>query len=160
MTLFPDGREVMQFGHFPLIIDGEETEAVSGERFESVDPASGSPIATVARAGPADVDRAVDSARHAYRDVWRPMPVAERGHILRRISVLIREQADELSQLETLDTGKPLRESKADVEAAARYFDYYAGLADKLFGDTIPISTESFAYTVREPFGITGHITP
>jgi aldehyde dehydrogenase (NAD+)/betaine-aldehyde dehydrogenase len=146
--------------HASLIIDGKAVEAVSGERFESLDPANGQAIATVSRGGPPDIDRAVAAARRAYEQAWRPMPTAERGQILRRIAELIREYAEELSELESRDTGKPLSQARTDVGVASRYFDFYAGVADKLFGETIPIAPESFAYTVREPYGVTGHIVP
>jgi aldehyde dehydrogenase (NAD+)/betaine-aldehyde dehydrogenase len=143
-----------------LVIDGQAAEAVSGQRFESLDPSTGERIATISRGGAPDIDRAVAAARRAYEQAWRPMPTAERGRILRRMADLIRGAAEELSELESRDTGKPLSQARTDVAVAGRYFDFYAGVADKLFGDTIPISPEAFAYTIREPFGVTGHIVP
>lgn len=146
--------------HAPLIIDGAPGEAASGQRFDSLDPSTGERIATVARGAAPDIDRAVGAARRAYEQAWRPMPTAERGRILRRVAELIRAAAEELSALESCDTGKPLSQARTDVAVASRYFDFYAGVADKLFGDTIPISPDAFAYTIREPFGVTGHIVP
>src|SRR6266702_7692543 len=115
-----------------LIIDGEAVDAASGQRFESLDPSTGEAIATVARGGGPDIDRAVAAARRAYEQDWRPMPTAERGRILRRMADLIRDAAEELSALESRDTGKPLSQARTDVAVAARYFDFYAGVADKL----------------------------
>lgn len=143
-----------------LIIDGAATSAASGQVFEAVDPATAEVIGTVARGGAEDIDRAVAAARRAYQQAWRPLPVAERGRILRTMGDLIRAGAEDLAVLESRDTGKPISQARTDVSVAARYFEYYAGVADKLFGETIPISQGTFAYTVREPFGVTGHIVP
>ena len=146
--------------HYPLVIGGKETDAASGRRFETVDPATGQALATVARADAADVDAAVAAAREALRGAWRPMAPAERGRLLRALSDLMSDRSEELARLESLDSGKPLTQARTDVTVAARYFEFYAGLADKLLGETIPISPDLFAYTVREPYGVTGHIVP
>src|SRR5918993_2705627 len=146
--------------HYPLVIGGKETDAASGRRFETGDPATGKALATVARAEAADVDAAVGAARVAFRSAWRPLPPAERARLLHALSGLIGDRAEELARLESLDSGKPLTQARTDVTIAARYFAFYAGLADKLLGETIPVSEDLLAYTVREPYGVTGHIVP
>ncbi|MFZ4515308.1 MAG: aldehyde dehydrogenase family protein [Acidimicrobiia bacterium] len=142
-----------------MIIDGEERTASSGATLESIDPASGAVVAVVAAGDAGDIDAAVAASRRAL-PAWRATAAAERGRVLRRISDLIAANADRLAELESLDTGKPLTQARADVVVAARYFEYYAGAADKLMGETIPVSDDVFAYTVREPHGVTGHIVP
>lgn len=146
--------------HYPLLVDGESRDASSGATFESFDPATGGVVATAARGGAEDVDAAVAAARRAYREVWRPMPVADRARLLRAVGDAIAARLDELLELESLDSGKPLSQARTDVTVAARYFEFYAGIADKVHGDTIPVAPELFAYTVREPHGVTGHIVP
>ncbi len=140
-------------------IAGTAKRSVSGERFETRDPANGQVLAHVSRGGQEDVDVAVRDAYAAF-DAWSSGHPAERGRILMRIAATIREHADELTRLETLDVGKPLRQAAGDVEVAARYFEFYAGLADKVGGVTIPLGDRYHSYTVRAPFGVTGHIVP
>jgi acyl-CoA reductase-like NAD-dependent aldehyde dehydrogenase len=144
-----------------MYIDGEWTESISGETFFSIDPASTKPLAEVPRGGSEDIDRAVKAARTAFesRD-WQEMLPAERGRMLYRMAQLIREQQSELARLESLDTGKPLSQAQTDVEVAARYCEYYAGVADKILGETIPVRPDVLDYTVREPLGVTAHIVP
>lgn len=140
-------------------IDGARQEVSSGKYFEDIDPSSGEVLAYIARCGESEVDRAVRAARDAH-ERWQGIPVRERGRILYRIGERLRGEAETLARLESLDTGKPLSQSRADVEVAARYFQFYAGLTDKIFGETIPIDGTSFAFTFREPLGVTGHIIP
>lgn len=146
--------------HYPLIIGGEAREATSGLRFDTVDPATGEVIGTVARGAPEDIDLAVTAARGAFRHTWRPLPVAERAACLWRIGRLLADRAEEFARLESLDSGKPLTQARTDVAVAARYFEFYAGIADKVSGETIPVSPDLLAFTVREPYGVTGHIVP
>ena len=116
-----------------LFIGGEFASAADGRQFATVNPATEEPLARVAQAGQADVDRAVAAAATAYEHVWRPMPGAERAKYLYRIARIIQERAREFAVLETLDNGKPIRESRdVDVPLAAAHFFYYAGWADKL----------------------------
>ena len=144
-----------------LVIDGEDTPAASGETFVSVNPATNEPIAEVALAGAADIDRAVAAARLAFDEgPWPRMRASERGQILLKIAMAIREQKDELAQLESLDVGKPLREAYRDVETVARYFEFYAGAADKIAGSTIPVGDHLLDVVVREPIGVSGQILP
>ncbi|GAB3974555.1 hypothetical protein GCM10029978_056470 [Actinoallomurus acanthiterrae] len=144
-----------------LLIDGERVPAADGRTFTVVDPSSGAAVAEVSRAAAADVDRAVAAARAALVcPEWAGMRAADRGRLLARIAAEIRAQGEALARLESLDVGKPLREARADVEAAARYFEFYAGAADKPAGTTIPLGPGLLDYTVREPIGVSGQIIP
>ncbi|GGK88740.1 aldehyde dehydrogenase family protein [Streptomyces flaveus] len=144
-----------------LLIDGKQVPAADGRSFTVLDPSNGTPIAQVALAGEADVNQAVAAARAAFTSPeWAGMRAADRGRILYRIAEAIRHQGERLARLESWDVGKPLRQAKADVEAAARYFEFYAGVADKLGGTTIPLGPGLIDYTVREPIGVSGQIIP
>lgn len=140
-------------------IDGERIKSITGDYFDDIDPSTGEVMARVAQGSAADVDRAVSAARNAVSR-WKAIPARERGLLLHRIGVGIRVQAEELARLESRDTGKPLSQARTDVEVAARYFQFYAGIADKIYGDTIPIDEKAFAMTFREPLGVTAHIIP
>ncbi|MBB5754812.1 aldehyde dehydrogenase family protein [Prosthecomicrobium pneumaticum] len=151
-----------------LLIDGAWVEG-SGDRFESHDPASGALLATLAEAGAAEVDAAVDAARRAFEgDLWRGMTPSARGRLLWRIAETIEAHADELAEIETLDQGKSFRTARfGEIPAAAEQFRYYAGFATKLLGTTIPTSIgyqppgkKVFAYTSREPVGVVAAIVP
>lgn len=143
-----------------LLIGGEWLPARSGEHLTVVDPATGQTLREIARGQAADIDAAVQAARDAYRRTWRKLAPMERARILARMSNLLLERADELAELESRDTGKPLRQARADVTVAARYFEYYAGLADKLFGRSIPMGPGYVDWTVLEPHGVAGIIIP
>jgi aldehyde dehydrogenase (NAD+) len=144
-----------------LLIDGKTVPACDGATFTVVDPARGTPIAEVSRGGSPDIDGAVAAAGAALASPgWACLRPAERGRLLTRIAQEIRRQAGDLARLESLDVGKPLRQAQADVEAAARYFEFYAGIADKLGGATIPLGRGLLDYTVREPIGVSGQIIP
>ncbi|CAM2172579.1 betaine aldehyde dehydrogenase [Paraburkholderia sacchari] len=141
-----------------LFIDGAFTDATSGETFETRDPATGETLATVQQASAADIDRAVQSARAGQR-VWAAMTAMERSRILRRAVELLRARNDELAALETRDTGKPIAETSAvDIVTGADVIEYYAGLATAIEGQQIPLRTDSFVYTRREPLGVTAGI--
>ncbi|WP_128377221.1 aldehyde dehydrogenase family protein [Streptomyces cavernae] len=144
-----------------LLINGKQVPSADGRSFTVVDPSDGTAIAQVALGGKADVDQAVAAARAAFTSPeWAGMRAADRGRILYRIAEAIRYQGERLARLESQDVGKPLRQAKADVEAAARYFEFYAGAADKLGGTTIPLGPGLIDYTVREPIGVSGQIIP
>ena len=146
---------------YHLWIDGKQEKSSSGEWFETYNPASQLVIAEVARGNVEDIDRAVAAARKAFESsAWQNMLPAERGRIFLRIADTIRQEANELAILESYDNGKPLRQAKIDVEVAARYFEYYAGVTDKILGQTIPVSPGYFDFTRREPFGVCGIIVP
>lgn len=145
-----------------LLIDGEWSDAESGATFATIHPATEAKIADVARAGAADVDRAVKAARRAFEEGdWRDMDARDRGRLLHRLADLIAENAEELAALETLDNGKPIRDARAaDIPLVIDCLRYYAGWADKLHGDTIPVRGNYFCYTRREPVGVCGQIIP
>jgi aldehyde dehydrogenase (NAD+) len=130
----PESREIVTIaGEYGLFVDGEFGPAADGQDFPTVNPATEEQLARVALAGPADVDRAVAAARHAYARIWGPMPGAERAKYLYRIARILQERAREFAVLESLDNGKPIRESRdVDIPLAAAHFFYYAGWADKL----------------------------
>lgn len=133
----------------------------SSENFDLVNPASGEPIGRVPRGTREDANEAVEVARKAFEaPAWHEMEQTKRGKILIQIATLLREHFDEISKLETLNQGKPLRESKADVAWAIRAFEYWGGAADKMQGETIPVTPNRVTYTLREPMGVTAHIIP
>ncbi len=138
--------------------------AAGGESLDVIDPSTGQPFARIARGTAADIDAALRAARRAYGEAgegpWGRRSAAERGRLLARLSQRVLEHADELARLESRSTGKPLKQGLADAQALARYFEYYAGAADKLHGETIPYSDGMTVLTLREPHGVTGHIIP
>ncbi|RLM53357.1 aldehyde dehydrogenase family protein [Halobellus sp. Atlit-31R] len=150
----PDVRE-----RYPHLVGGSWTEPVAGEYVETVDPATNEPIATVASGTAADVDAAVSAARAAFPE-WRDTDPVTRGQRVHRVAELIRARRDELAAIETVDQGKPLSQARSDFEGAARYFEYYAGAADKLEGESIPVGTGQVDFTVREPYGVSAQILP
>jgi acyl-CoA reductase-like NAD-dependent aldehyde dehydrogenase len=146
-----------------LFIDNEFVGARDGKLLESFDPATGESLGTVQTAGPADVDRAVASARRAFESgAWPQLTAAERGRMLWRLGDLIERDADELALLETLDNGKPITFSRRDdLALTAEMFRYFAGFATKHPGQTLPVSTpDRFVYTLHEPVGVCAGIVP
>lgn len=141
-------------------INGEWVDAASGQTFLTYDPATEQPLAEAARGGVADVEQAVSAARRALSGPWGQMLPKERGRFLSAVSQEILAQCEELALLETLDNGKPLSLARREVEGTARYFEYYAGAADKIHGEQIPLGTERLDFTLREPMGVTAHIVP
>ena len=124
-------------------------------------PADGEPLATIAEASSADVDLAVGAARRALDGPWSRVSPSQRGRILLRLAALLERHSAELARLESLDNGKPIRESsRIDVPLAVDCFEYYGGFTSKVFGETIPTEDGYLAYTVREPIGVVGAITP
>ncbi|HKB27797.1 MAG TPA: aldehyde dehydrogenase family protein, partial [Candidatus Limnocylindrales bacterium] len=142
------------------MIAGERVTASNGATLLDLDPSTGEVLAEIASAGPEDVDRAVAAAREALGGPWGRLPPAERGRILNRIAERLRQRIDELAVLESQDNGKPLRQSRTDITVAARYFEFYGGAADKIFGTTIPIGPGFVDYTLREPIGVSAQIVP
>jgi len=151
--------DVVRTEEYDLLIGDERRPAASGETAPVVNPATEESIAEVAMATAADVDRAVETAGSAA-EAWASRPGEERGRILNRVASALRDDADRLAELLTLENGKPLQRAKSDVLIGARYFEYYAGYADKIHGESIPLSPEYTDYTIEEPLGVTGHITP
>lgn len=142
-----------------LLIGGDRRPASDGMTLTTVNPATGEALAEVPSANAADVDDAVSAARTAFKE-WRDVDPNERGRLVQRVAVKIREHANELARLESADQGKPLSQAESDIEGAARYFEYYAGAADKIEGRSIPVGPNQIDYTVREPYGVSGQITP
>jgi phenylacetaldehyde dehydrogenase len=151
-----------------MLIGGDWVPAASGQTFETLDPATGEVLASVARGSSEDIDRAVKTARAAFESgPWRRMSPSERGRAIHRLGDLILEHGDELATLETLDNGKPLAIAKgADVPLAADLFHYMSGWTTKSGGSTLQISVpympgaEWHAYTLHEPVGVVGQIIP
>jgi aldehyde dehydrogenase (NAD+) len=144
-----------------LLINGERADASDRGTFDVFDPSSGERLATVAKATKADVDRAVKAAHAALEaKTWGGLAPAERGRIMLRIAQAIRDRAEELATLESRDNGKPLRQARTDVQVAARYFEFFAGIADKIMGNTIPLGPGFLDFTVREPIGVSAQIVP
>ena len=151
----PESRAVVDLrASYGLFIDGAFTDPVDGGSFKTVNPATEEVLADVAEAGEADVDRAVAAARTAYDSVWSRLPGRERGKYLFRLARLLQERSRELAVLESLDNGKPIRESRdVDVPLAAAHFFYYAGWADKL-RYAFPGTTDP------RPVGVAGQVIP
>jgi len=144
-----------------LIVNGERTEASDRQTFDVYDPSSGDVLASVAKATTADVDHAVAAAHAALESkAWGGMAPAERGRIMFRMAAALRDRLDELATLESRDNGKPLRQARTDVQVAARYFEFFAGIADKIMGNTIPLGPGFLDYTIREPIGVSAQIVP
>ena len=143
-----------------LFIGGAWRRAATSETMETFDPGLGRPFAEFALASAADVDDAVESAAKAQSGPWRRVTPAERGNILRRAAELLRQRADRFAVVETLDSGKTLAEAQGDIRSSARLFDYYAGAADKIQGDSIPLGPDYMCFTLHEPVGVTAQIIP
>ncbi|HYN59827.1 MAG TPA: aldehyde dehydrogenase family protein [Rubrivivax sp.] len=143
-----------------LFIDGQFVAAQSGETLATLNPHDNSPIADVAMAGTADVDLAVAAAQRAF-PAWSRMAAADRGRILLRLADLIEANTEELARLESLDTGHPIKDSRAlDVPRTAACYRYFGGMADKFQGETIPVEAGFLNYTLREPVGVVGQVVP
>jgi aldehyde dehydrogenase (NAD+) len=149
-------------GPTQLLIAGKFQNARSGKTFPSINPATEQVLANVAEADAPDIDDAVKAARAAYNGkAWRNMGARERSKLLWKLGDLILSNADELAMTESLDNGKPISESRhVDIPSSAETFYYYAGWCTKIEGETIPVPGNFFNYTLREPYGVCGIITP
>lgn len=146
-----------------MLIDGEWVESVSGKYFETRNPATGEVLSRVAEAGREDIDRAVQSAQRAFRDVWAKTKPSDRQRLLLRLAELLETHADELALLEVLDSGMPITLARGGlIPRAAEQIRYYAGWATKIHGETIDNSAPGsfFTYTLRQPVGVVGAIVP
>jgi len=159
----PESRDIVDLQpSYGLFINGEFVDSTDGSVFKSISPADEEVLAEVTEAGPTDVDNAVRAARVAYQNVWSPMPGAERAKYLYRIARIVQERARELAVLESLDNGKPIRESRdVDLPLTAAHFFYYAGWADKLahagFGRR---PTDGHSGPNPQPLGVAGQVIP
>ncbi len=150
----PESRDIVSIApEYGLFIAGEFAPATEGRTFATINPATEEPLARIAEAGPADVDRAVAAARLAYERIWGPMPGSERAKYLYRIARILQERSREFAVLESIDNGKPIKETRdVDVPLAAAHFFYYAGWADKL-------DYAGFGPAPR-PLGVAGQVIP
>jgi len=145
-----------------LLIGGKWVPAKSGKTFETVNPSNEEVLALIAEGDKADVDEAVKAARKAYEDgKWSAMNPHQRARLLYKIADLIEKNAEQLAEIETLDNGKTIFESKnIDVPITAEVFRYYAGFVTKIYGETNPSDPGMFNFTLREPVGVCGQIIP
>ena len=143
-----------------LYINGEWVKPIDGELAESIDPATGRPWAVVAMGGTQDIDRAVAAARQAFQGPWRRMPGHERAALLRRFADLFNAAIPELANLESRDSGGLVRDLRASLAAQVQWYQWFASLADKAQGTTIPIDDSVHAFTTRVPVGVVGAIVP
>jgi aldehyde dehydrogenase (NAD+) len=147
--------------HKKLLINNQWRDAAGGKTMEVVNPATEEVIATVASADKSDVDEAVAAARAALNGPWGKMSARERGRLVSKLADRLMEKADEVARLETLHNGKPIFESRQiEIPAAAECLEYYAGWADKIMGETIPVKGNYLTYTLREPLGVVAAIVP
>ena len=146
---------------YQLFIGGQWVDSDSGKTFKSPNPATGETFAEVAEADKADIDKAVTAARRAFEGKWSKMSARDRGRLLYKLAQLIEQHTPELAELETRDNGKPIKESLyVDLPQVAENFEYFAGWATKIEGETIPVPGKMFNYTLREPVGVCGQIIP
>lgn len=144
-----------------LSVDGKRCEASTGETTAILNPATGEPIAEMASASPADIERAVQvGAERFEQGVWRRVSPRERRDVLRRIADLVRRDLEELAQLESRNGGKPIAAARGEIGGVATTFDFYAGAVDKIHGQTIPGHANGNLFTFREPVGVCGLIVP
>jgi aldehyde dehydrogenase (NAD+) len=143
-----------------LFINDEWVEPAKGEYFATIDPATEEPIAEIARGTPADIDKAVKAANVAMKGPWSRLAPMERGVLMFKLADAIAANRDELARLETLDVGKPLKDSLGDIDGVVTTLRYNAGAADKMQGETIPLGPDVVDFTLLEPLGVTAHIVP
>ncbi|TNJ41443.1 aldehyde dehydrogenase family protein [Phaeobacter sp. B1627] len=141
-------------------IGGVWQPATRGRTLPLVNPSDGAEICRIARGEAEDIDAAVAAAQAAQDGEWGKMSATERGRILSRLGQIVSDNVAALTALEVMDVGKPLSQARADAVALARYCEFYGGAADKVMGETIPYMNGYTVYTLREPFGVTGHIVP
>ncbi len=153
--------ETMEIEAQGQFIGGKSVAAASGRTADLLDPATNRPVARVASGTKEDADAAVDAARRAFESPeWRDLDPSKRGRLLFLLGQQVRDKFEELARLESLNVGKPLREARGDVAYVYKLFEYYAGVADKIQGYTIPVPGLRLDYTLREPLGVTAHIAP
>jgi betaine-aldehyde dehydrogenase len=149
-------------GNVKMIIGGEQVDAADGQTFDVMNPATGELLARAPLGGPEDVNRAVSAAQAAFDDPngWSSWSAAKRGRTLQKLSGLVKQHLEELAQLESQNVGKPISGARGEAMAVSLVFEYYAGAANKLFGETIPVSRPGLDFTLREPIGVVGLIVP
>ena len=143
-----------------MLIGGEQVDALDGQTFEVHNPATGEVIANVPLGGKADVDRAVEAALKAFDGPYSKWSAAKRGRTLQKFADLVKKNVEELAQIDRENVGKPIVASRGESFAVSLVLEYYAGAANKHFGETIPTSAPGFDFTLREPIGVVGMIVP
>jgi betaine-aldehyde dehydrogenase len=145
-----------------MVIGGESVDAADGQTFDVINPATGKIVAKAPLGGREDVDRAVAAAQKAFEDRkgWATWAAGKRGRTLSKFASLVKQHTDELAQLETANVGKPITSSRGEIVGVSLVLDYYAGAANKIFGQTIPVSKPGLDLTIREPIGVVGLIVP
>ena len=141
-------------------INGRHVAGRSGETMSVLAPATGEEFTRIACGTAEDIDDAVKAAQAAYEGAWGKLTAAERGRLISKLALKVQDHFDELAKIEAQDTGKPMSQARADIEATARYFEFYGGAADKVHGHVIPFLNGYSVSVVHEPFGVTGHILP
>ncbi len=143
-----------------MLIGGEQVDALDGQTFEVLNPATGEVIAKVPLGGKADVDRAVEAAQKAFDGPYSKWSASKRGRTLQKFADLVKKANEELAQIDRENVGKPIVTSRGESFAVSLVLEYYAGAANKHFGNTIPTSIPGFDFTLREPIGVVGLIVP
>src|SRR5688500_18101440 len=147
--------------NYQLFIDGKWVDAESGKTFTTPNPATGATLAEVAEGDKADIDKAVAAARTALEGKWSKVSARDRGRMMYKLAQLIESRIGDLAALETADNGKPIKETTyVDLPQVVENFEYFAGWATKIEGETIPVPGQMFNYTLREPLGVCGQIIP
>jgi aldehyde dehydrogenase (NAD+) len=144
---------------YGLFINGDERVASNEQTLGVIDPAVGKRVTSVAAATGKDVASAVETARRASEG-WQSKSPQDRGQLLIGVAQAIRERKARLAHIETIENGKPISAARTQVERAARHFEYYGGLADKIQGESIPLDSDHVDYTIRAPIGVSAHIVP
>lgn len=144
----------------PQLLIGERWREAAAGSIPVVNPSDGEEFTRIARGQAADIDAAVKAARAAIDGAWGRLPAVERGRLLMRLARAVQDNHDVLSRLEAMDTGKPMKQARADITALARYFEFYGSAADKVHGDTIPYLDGYTVMTFYEALGVTAHIIP
>src|SRR6266700_237000 len=146
---------------YQLYINGHHVDSKSGKTIDVIDPSTTEVIATTPDANAADVDAAVQAARRAFDEgPWKDATAQDRGRVLFKLAQIVRDRADELAEIETRNSGKPIVESEFDMADVATCFEYYGGLATKIHGDVIPVPDNAMSLALREPIGVAGQIVP
>src|SRR4029453_2451350 len=144
-----------------LIVGGDRVPAAEEGTFTVIEPGNGSPMAEVAEAGPEDAPRPGAVAVGAFEEgPWPRTSATERGRVLLRASILVRERLEELAQIEARNVGKPIRDARDEVGIVADTLEYWGGAANKIFGEPVPVQDPGLDVTLREPVGVCALITP
>jgi acyl-CoA reductase-like NAD-dependent aldehyde dehydrogenase len=146
---------------YSMLIGGQPSAARDGSVFELIEPATGEPLAEVSQAGAADLDQALTVARQAFEQgTWPRTSATARGRVLARTAELLRQRAEAFATVEARNAGKPIRDARTEVEGAAACLEYYAGAANKFFGEVVPVQDPGLDVALREPVGVVGLIVP